>query len=106
MAITKYKGHSISETFAGIGRPPKFAVRKLSACGVVGMEYVGDYDSVEQAKRAVDNRPPYAKEQMEACARLILGGARMGKEPSAADAISLAKMVLGIPGAIPQGEDE
>ncbi len=52
--MIKYRGHSISDEFTGIGKPVAYVVRRLSACGVVGMSMMGPYPSVELAKAAID----------------------------------------------------
>lgn len=53
-----YKGHSISAEFAGIGKPPEFVVRTLSACGTVGMSLLGSFASEGDAKAAIDAAQP------------------------------------------------
>jgi hypothetical protein len=53
--ITYYRGYSISEEFAGIGKPARRVVRRLSACGVVGEALLGDFESDEQAHKAIDD---------------------------------------------------
>jgi hypothetical protein len=52
--VITYKGHSISAVFAGIGKPDTFCVRRLSACGAVGMALLGSFKSEDAARAAID----------------------------------------------------
>lgn len=56
--MIKYKGHSIAPEFAGINKPDRFVVRRLSACGTVGMSLLGSFATEDAAKAAIDAAQP------------------------------------------------